>query len=244
MNKREQQKEQTVTEILEVSEKLFHEKGYEKTSIQNIADKCSLSKGALYHHFRSKEEVLEKICLNQYLLMKETFMPIAEKSGMSMMEKIKEIMTIARGQAMNTAAVTFSADIPENHISTENAAMEKLFDYYSRKIYIEVFAPVLEQGKTEGDCSFPCSAENMALFIHQLDSGMTNRLRNIISESGKNAHSELRDLINGFNYTVSKLIAMPVEKVEKMTLSDKMLELYQSIIENRKNSYRDKNPGK
>ncbi len=27
---------------------------------------------------------------------------------------------------MNTAAVTFSGDIPENQISTENAAMEKL----------------------------------------------------------------------------------------------------------------------
>ena len=70
MNKREQQREQTLKEILEVSEKLFREKGYENTSIQNIADSCGLSKGALYHHFKSPEEVLEKICLNQYLFFK------------------------------------------------------------------------------------------------------------------------------------------------------------------------------
>ncbi len=98
MNKREMQKEQTVAEILEVSETLFHEKGYENTSIQNIADKCGLSKGALYHHFKSKEEVLERICLKQYLLMKETFMPIAEKKrNVDDRKKLKAIMTIARG---------------------------------------------------------------------------------------------------------------------------------------------------
>ncbi len=69
---------------------------------------------------------------------------------------------------------------------------------------------------------------------------MTTQLKNIIIESKKNALSELGDLINGFNFTISKLISMPVEKVEEMTLSDKMLELYQSIIENRKK--RDNNP--
>jgi|AGTN01.1.fsa_nt_gi Transcriptional regulator len=51
--------EETVNLILDVSYKLFLEKGYEKTTVQDIVDNMGgLTKGALYHHFKSKEDVL------------------------------------------------------------------------------------------------------------------------------------------------------------------------------------------
>ncbi len=49
--------------ILEEAAKLFTEKGYEATSVQDIAQALGLSKAALYHHFRSKEEILAEISL-------------------------------------------------------------------------------------------------------------------------------------------------------------------------------------
>ncbi|WP_117236871.1 TetR/AcrR family transcriptional regulator [Thermus sediminis] len=53
----------TRTRILEEAAKLFTEKGYEATSVQDIAQALGLSKAALYHHFRSKEEILYEISL-------------------------------------------------------------------------------------------------------------------------------------------------------------------------------------
>jgi AcrR family transcriptional regulator len=50
--------EQTVEHILSVSAKLFIEKGFDKTSIQDIIQELGLSKGAVYHHFKSKDEIL------------------------------------------------------------------------------------------------------------------------------------------------------------------------------------------
>ncbi|MFK7780483.1 MAG: TetR/AcrR family transcriptional regulator [Candidatus Gracilibacteria bacterium] len=47
--------------VLEVSIELFYENGYDNTSIQNIIDTVQISKGALYHYFKSKEEILEEI---------------------------------------------------------------------------------------------------------------------------------------------------------------------------------------
>jgi len=49
--------------ILEEAAKLFTEKGYEATSVQDIAQALGLSKAALYHHFGSKEEILYEISL-------------------------------------------------------------------------------------------------------------------------------------------------------------------------------------
>lgn len=51
--------EETINLILDVALKLFLEKGYEKTTIQDIVDNLGgLTKGALYYHFKSKDELL------------------------------------------------------------------------------------------------------------------------------------------------------------------------------------------
>jgi len=44
--------------ILKVALQLFMEKGYRDTSYQDLIDKTGLSKGAIYHHFKSKEGIL------------------------------------------------------------------------------------------------------------------------------------------------------------------------------------------
>ena len=49
-------------ELLNVAEALFCRLGYEKTSVQDILDATDLSKGGFYHHFASKEEVLNALC--------------------------------------------------------------------------------------------------------------------------------------------------------------------------------------
>ena len=53
--------ETTRDRILKEAARLFTEKGYEATSIQDLAEALGLSKAALYHHFRSKEEILYEI---------------------------------------------------------------------------------------------------------------------------------------------------------------------------------------
>ena len=49
-------------EILNTAEELFCKNGYEETSVQDILDRIQSSKGSFYHHFISKEAVLESIC--------------------------------------------------------------------------------------------------------------------------------------------------------------------------------------
>lgn len=50
---------ETVNRILDTAYRLFMEKGYEYTSIQEIINHLGgLSKGAIYHHFKSKEDIL------------------------------------------------------------------------------------------------------------------------------------------------------------------------------------------
>jgi AcrR family transcriptional regulator len=45
-------------QILDVAVALFNERGYDATSVADIADRLGVTKSALYHHFRSREELL------------------------------------------------------------------------------------------------------------------------------------------------------------------------------------------
>ena len=44
--------------ILDVALDLFIEKGYDRTSLREIAEPLGFSKAALYYHFASKEDIL------------------------------------------------------------------------------------------------------------------------------------------------------------------------------------------
>jgi len=53
--------EETREKILDTSLELFRTKGYEKTTILDIVEAMDASRGAFYHHFKAKEEVLYAI---------------------------------------------------------------------------------------------------------------------------------------------------------------------------------------
>jgi AcrR family transcriptional regulator len=48
-------------QILRVSAQLFAERGYTATTVRNIAEQAGLLSGSLYHHFDSKEAILDEI---------------------------------------------------------------------------------------------------------------------------------------------------------------------------------------
>jgi TetR/AcrR family transcriptional regulator, cholesterol catabolism regulator len=48
-------------EILRTAGRLFQQRGYDATSMNDVAAALKLSKGGLYHHFQSKDEILYEI---------------------------------------------------------------------------------------------------------------------------------------------------------------------------------------
>ena len=57
--------------ILNTATQLFIQKGSEKTSMQDIAQTAGISKGAIYHHFKSKDEIVLAVMRSRQELMEE-----------------------------------------------------------------------------------------------------------------------------------------------------------------------------
>jgi AcrR family transcriptional regulator len=51
----QQRSEETRTKIMDAAIKLFSTRGYNKASVDNICEEAGISKGAFYHHFKSKQ---------------------------------------------------------------------------------------------------------------------------------------------------------------------------------------------
>lgn len=82
--------EKTVEQILSISYHLFLKKGYEQTTIQDIINELGMSKGAIYHHFKSKEEILEAIGDKKFA-DRNIFNKIKEEKNLNGLQKLKRI---------------------------------------------------------------------------------------------------------------------------------------------------------
>jgi TetR/AcrR family transcriptional regulator, transcriptional repressor for nem operon len=52
-------------QIIEAADQLFYENGYEHTSFSDIADTVQISRGNFYHHFKSKDEILDAVIIRR-----------------------------------------------------------------------------------------------------------------------------------------------------------------------------------
>ena len=81
--------EVTVEKILEVSQRLFLEKGYDNTTIQDIVDELGgLTKGAIYHHFKSKEEIMDALSEKMFT-SNNPFEAVKKRTDLNALEKMR-----------------------------------------------------------------------------------------------------------------------------------------------------------
>lgn len=83
----------TVEKILEVSQRLFLEKGYDNTKIQDIADELGMTKGAIYHHFKSKEEIMD-VLGDITFVNNNPFEVVKKRNDLNGLEKMKYVIKL------------------------------------------------------------------------------------------------------------------------------------------------------
>ena len=133
--------EETVRLILDTATKMFSEKGYDNTSLQDIINATKLSKGAIYHHFGSKEEILQAVFRR---IGEENAAILAQNrddTGMNGIEKLRMIFRTAVIHSNQSILLTVSPGLLNN---PQFLAMqiEQIYEIVAPQ-FIE---PVLEQG--------------------------------------------------------------------------------------------------
>ncbi len=107
--------EETVDLILDVAFSLFMKKGYEHTSIQDIIDHLGgLSKGAIYHHFKSKEDIYIAITDRMTRESNRILKAICRRSDLNGKEKLRAIFTESIFHPAQEELFTTAPDLNKN----------------------------------------------------------------------------------------------------------------------------------
>ena len=136
--------EVTVERILEVSQRLFLEKGYDHTTIQDIVDELGgLTKGAVYHHFKSKEEILDAVG-DRMFFANNPFESVKKRTDLNGLEKLREVIRLNQGDKKRTELTMQMLPIAQN----PRLLVEMIVS--NRKILTPYFLELLEEGNRDG----------------------------------------------------------------------------------------------
>jgi AcrR family transcriptional regulator len=140
--------------IINSAHELFSEKGYDKTTVADIIKKAGSSKGGFYHHFRSKEEVIEAITQNYMTEFMQYYDEILE-SDSPVVDSVNEVLiTITRykvNQIKDWPRLSRIYSFSSNHV-----ILKKIADDFE-KITTELYAQLIRRGNKAGtfDVRYP-----------------------------------------------------------------------------------------
>lgn len=138
--------EETINQILTVALNLFIQKGYEQTSIQDIINELGgLTKGAIYHHFKSKEEILEAVVDHMFKGVDEMLSGVRDDKGLNGLEKLRKISRVSLDNPAQDELATVAPNLLRNP-KILAAQIENIIEK-AVPVYIQ---PIIEQGMRDG----------------------------------------------------------------------------------------------
>lgn len=159
-------------EILDVAQQLMQTKGYEQMTIQDILDAVQLSKGAFYHYFASKQQLLEALLERIQDKIEPLVRSIVDEPHLPALEKLQRIFVMI--SQWKSARKEFLLALLRVWYADDNALIRQK----TRAMAIERIAPqiqvIVQQGIQEGSLAtaYPAQVAKLILNLIQ-DMGET-----------------------------------------------------------------------
>ncbi len=155
--------EETVQLILDAAYRLFMEKGYERTSIQDIIDQLGgLSKGAIYHHFKSKEDILIAVSDRMTAESNQMLAAIRDRSDLCGKEKLKTIFKESINRPVQNDIFTV---VPNFHNNPR--LLFSLLHETIEEVAPDYLLPIIKEGISDGsiETDYPEQLAEMILIV-------------------------------------------------------------------------------
>lgn len=138
--------EETVQKILDAALQLFIEKGYEETTVLDIINNMGgMTRGAFYHHFKSKEEVFD--ALSDKLFDEFNIFKAAQnQTHLNGLEKLKYIISTGSFEENDRTKLTTSI-VP---LLDSPAFLKKLIIDTNRDFVAPAYQKIIEEGIQDG----------------------------------------------------------------------------------------------
>ena len=209
----------TRLKIIETAQRLFYTRGYAATPVAAIIDAVGIAKGTFYHHFESKDELLQEMVNLQLEALYPVLASIAEDVSRPALDRLRTFFTAIsqwktenRALMMQTLRVLFN---PKN--------LQLRFRMYAAST--ERFAPLIsrmvEDGVAEGTIECPF-AEEAGTVVYGLSQGLgdTTATLTLGYLDGRNDFEELWRMVEVYMISLERIIGAPEGALRTLTRKD------------------------
>jgi AcrR family transcriptional regulator len=132
--------------ILREAAVLFSRKGYERTSMREIAEQVGVSKPAIYYHFSNKQALFEELITTSFNLSQKRFGDIAN-CDCDPLTKLKDLaLGLLQSTKLNPDGARFMHDLMAGNIR-KNIKLDHRNVFKKQE---ELFNQILNSGKDQG----------------------------------------------------------------------------------------------
>ncbi|MCU6708734.1 TetR/AcrR family transcriptional regulator [Paenibacillus sp. J5C_2022] len=151
--------EERRNEILDAADELFGRKGYDGTSTNDILEKVGIARGTLYHHFKSKGDIMDALIERYSDRLLHAAKEAAADKSVPVVERIIRVV-----MALNLSGDS-SAEIMEHIHKPQNALMHQKIEKVVVNGVPPILAEIIREGIAQGlfDTPFPYECMEMAV---------------------------------------------------------------------------------
>lgn len=151
-------------EILDTAEQLFASNGFDNTSTNDIINAIGIARGTLYHHFTSKEDILDSVIdrINDTLMRDAK--KIAEDKQIPLLDRLTDSICALNVDSRIGEEVLIQVHKPQNALLHQKM-QEKLLSGI-----VPIIAALIEEGNSEGifHSPYPKEAAEMLMIYSNI----------------------------------------------------------------------------
>ena len=206
-------------EMLNVAERLFCLKGYEATSVQDILNVLHVSKGGFYHHFASKEALLETL----FQQRAERGLELTEEHLADVTDVMKRLNALMYGfLPLRKEEADFIAMLMPMLDRPEGRALRLSYQESLEKTYLPMMARELGLAQDAG-VLLPAHGDMADIVLHLLSQCWVEVSALLVACSKtaqKPEAATLLSVLNRYRRTLERLLDAPFGSIEIIPLQE------------------------
>jgi AcrR family transcriptional regulator len=194
--------------FVDAAARLVATKGYQQMSIQDILDELDASRGAFYHYFGSKSDLLEAVVERMTVAAIEALRPVADDPTLTAPQKIERLFSSLAAWKEGRSEMILA--LLEIWLSDENALAR---DKFRRGMHVHL-APLLEdilrQGVEEGTVtvSSPADASHAIVSLLQGANEAATDLY-LARRAGSIGYEDVVSRLNAYAEAFDRILGVP-----------------------------------
>lgn len=154
-------------EFLNVGQRLFYQKGYAQTSVQEIIREIGVAKGLFYYYFSTKAELLDAIVERMAGELLRSLQPMIDDPTLDAPTKLDQFFS--RTQRWKFANREFLIDVMAVIYRDENTVLRTKILAATMPVVVPQLAKIIRQGNAEGvyDVAYPEECAEIILEMGQ-----------------------------------------------------------------------------